>query len=189
MAEARSGQSNTDTIRHQENPYMHGSNGLLSEPSEMSWEDEQRGQAEKLKNERLRSELHRKVNPVEAKDVFNARKEQVKKEIEQIRHELKLLAQEIMAFHQEIEVSLMSPVSDPGEDGVYYLTFFQKLREFIMLLRQQVHSARTWTSAFNSKKRKQRKGAGIEISGKSHEQTAGVYDHMHHERSTAYSGS
>lgn len=146
---------------------------------------------EKMAQERLRRQFHDRVNPVNAKDVFNARKEQVKKEIEQLRYELKMLSQEIKKFHKEVEVTLMANVADPGLDGTYFRNFFQQLRYWIMLFRQQVHSARTWANQFSSKSKKKRArkmGAGIMIEGADHEQTKSIFDTMHHERSNAYGG-
>jgi len=179
LAEARGGQSSDTGIPP-------GFGGM--DQSRNTFE-QQREQAEKLKKERLRQQLHREVNPVEAHDVFNAREQQVKREIDNIRHELKLLIQEVQGFEKEIDMTLMSNVAQPGQDGTYYITFFQKLRAFIMLLREKVHSARTWATAFNSKKRKKSHAPGLDISGQSYEQTTTVFDRAHHERSTAYSGS
>ena len=100
-----------------------------------------------------------------------------------------MLSQEIADFNKEIEISIMSNVAAPGIEGKYYFNFFQKLREFIQLLRAKVHSARTWATTFNSKKKKKNGKAGLEIGGQQYEQTTTIYDRMHHERSTVYSGS
>jgi hypothetical protein len=186
LAEARGGQQ--DTKLPQSPDALKNNADTTNQP--IDWAEQQRQQAEQLKRERLRMQLHKQVNPVEQTDVFNAREQQVKKQIDDIRHELKLLVNEVQAFNQEIDISIMSNVGSPGQDGKYYITFFQKLRELIMLLRKKVHSARTWATTFNSKKKKRKKGAvGLDIAGKSYEQTATVYDRMHHERSTVYSGS
>jgi len=146
-------------------------------------------QKELLKKKR-RKELHDRVNPVDAKDVFKAREVRVKKEIDRLRQELKALAVEVAAFHKEVEITLMTNVSSPGSEGTYYLNFFQKLRAFIEVLRQQVRSARTWATQVNNKKRKKRsKRPGLEIGGAKHEKTSTVFEMMHHERSNSYGGS
>jgi len=164
-------------------------NGYFNESTDLdNYEEQERKSLEKQKRERLRQQLHRQINPVETTDIFNAKQETIKKQIDDIRYELKALSQEIASFNKDIEITLMSTVASPGTEGKYYFSFFQKLREFIRLLREKIHSARTWSSAFQSKQKK-RKGMGMEISGKSHEQTATVFDRMHHERSTQYSGS
>ncbi len=184
LAEARGNQG----LSGEQSEFAPRNPNLSTSQNLQSLEEQQRLQIEQQKRERLRQQLHRQVNPVEARDVFNAQEERIKKEIDNIRHELKLLSQEVAAFNQDIEISIMSNVADPGLDGKYYLTFFQKLREFIMLLRAKIHSARTWSTAMNSKKKKKGK-KGMEIAGQQYEQTKTVYDHMHHERSNAYSGS
>lgn len=162
-------------------------------PSENRSSQEQilKEQQQKAAKEQLRRQFHDRVNPVNAKDVFNARKEQVKKEIDQLRYELKMLSQEIKKFHKEVEVTLMANVTDPGVDGTYFRNFFQQLRYWIMLFRQQVHSAHTWATQVSSKSKKkkaQKMGAGIVVEGSDHEQTKSVFDTMHHERSNAYGG-
>ena len=138
----------------------------------------------------LRKKLHDQVNPVDMHAVYDAREKQVKREIDQLRAELKLLSKEVGAFHKEIEVTLQSEVAHPGQTGKYYLTFFRELRHFIMLLRQKIHSARTWATQFHTKqsKKQKRSGAGLQIVGQAHEQTKTVFDMMHHERSSTYSG-
>ncbi len=149
-------------------------------------------QKQKLKEEQqreaLKRKLHDRVNPVDNKDLFDAREKQVKKEIEELRKELKLLSKEVAAFDRDIELTLMTETVDPGE-GKYYINFFQKLRAFIMLLRKRIHSARTWATQMQTKKRKKR-GAGLmSLEGKGgHEKTKTIYDMMHHEVSNARSG-
>ncbi len=176
LAEARGGQSSDDSS---------GSN--MSDQENFSAQEN--AQKEKMRREQLRQKLHREINPVEAHDVFNAREQQVKKEIESIRYELQQLNAEMKGLEKEIDLTLSSNIASPGQDGTYYMTFFQQLRAFIMLLRQKVNSARTWATTFNSKKRKMGKSPGMQIGGQSYEQTTTVFDKMHHERSTAYSGS
>lgn len=178
LAEARGGQGSDDSMGADFN----------AQDQQKMMSEQQKLQKEQARRQRLRERLHREINPVEAHDVFNAREAQVKKEIEQIRHELIQLNQEMKGLQKEVDLTLATNIAEPGQDGVYFITFFQQLRQFIQLLRLKVHSARTWATTFNSKKGKARKG-GMEISGKSYEQTATVFDRMHHERSTVYSGS
>lgn len=180
LAEAKAGE--------QSNSFINSPNRLSDlNPDQMA--EQQRLQAEKLKRDRLREQLHRQINPVETTDIFNAERQRVKKEIEEIRHELKLMVEEVAAFHEEVEISIMSNVPDVGAQGKYYFSFFQKLKEVIRLLRQQIHSAHTWATAMQGKKRKKTGKNGMEIGGQQYEQTTTVFDRMHHERSTQYSGS
>jgi hypothetical protein len=159
-----------------------------SQPMDMA--EQQRLMEEQRKKEILRKKLHDQVNPVDATDIFNAREQQTKREIEQTRHELSLLSKEIAAFHKEIEITLMSETVAPGLEGIGYKNFFHQLRSFIMLLRQKISSARTWATQLNGKKakKKSKSGPGLNISGEAHEKTSTVQDMMHHERSSQYSG-
>lgn len=153
----------------------------------------QQAEAEKkAKKERMRQELHRQINPVETTDVFNAREQQVKEEINKLRYDLKMLAQDVAKFDKQVELTLMTEIAEPGQDGTYYLTFFQKLRSFIMLLRQKISSARTWATQLNTKKGKKKAAGhgsvGMMIQGLSYEQTTTVQNMQHHERAAMYSG-
>lgn len=154
-------------------------------------QDEQRRQLEaQRKREQMRRKLHDQVNPVDNIDVFNAREKQVKDEIDKLRSELKLLVKEVASFQKDVEVTLMTEVVDPGLQGKYYLTFFSQLRSFIMLLRQKIHSARTWATQMSAKssKKKSKLGPGMIVGGVAHEKTSTIQDMMHHERSSQYSG-
>lgn len=145
-------------------------------------------QQEHLKKEALRKKLHDQVNPVDTVDIFNAREKQVKEEIDALRRELKLLVKDVESFQKDVEITLMSEVVDPGQEGKYYISFFQKLRSFIMMLRQKISSAKTWATQMHVKSKKKKMRQGMAIGGLSHEKTSTVQDMMHHERSSQYSG-
>jgi len=153
-----------------------------------SFEDQQLAMEAQRKKEALRRKLHDQVNPVDVTDIYNAREQQVKREIEQIRGELKMLVVEVQDFHKEVELTLMTETVGPGQEGSYYRSFFRQLRSFIMLLRQKLSSARTWATQMNSKSQKKKYRQGLAIDGAGHEKTSTVQDMMHHERSSQYSG-
>ncbi len=140
--------------------------------------------------EKMRARLHEQINPVNEHQVFAAREKQVKEEIDKLRYELQGLAKDVAAFDKEVELTLMTQVSQPKE-GKYYIAFFQKLRAFIMLLRQKIKNAKPWATMVNGKKNKKRyhAGAGIVMASGGYEQTKDVFDTMHHERSVTYGGS
>lgn len=153
----------------------------------------QQEEAEKQRKKEIqRKKLHDQVNPVDLVDVFSQREKQVKNEIDQIRKELKGLVQDIKKLHKEVDIAVMQEVVNPGQDGAYYINFYQQLRNFIILLRQRVKSANTWAKQMSAKSaKKKRRGkfsTGVDMSGKSFEQSTAVFDTMHHERSNAYAG-
>lgn len=140
-----------------------GTNGPMQnfggQNSEFSKLQQQQEDLKKQEYEKKRLELHKKVNPVDAKELFNAREEATKKKIENIRKELKNLAREIAKFHKEIDITLMGRATNSGFDGIGDENFFDKLRAFIILLTQRVRSARTWAKQNNAKKKKMSKRA------------------------------
>ena len=138
-------------------------------------EKEKEEYLKKQKKEALRKELHNKVNPVDTHELFKAKEEKNKKELEQVRNELRLLIEEIKGLNQDIENAVGQNISSPGtEDAAYHNNFFHQLRAFIMLLRQKVKSARSWAQQMSSKGQKRR---GLDMkTGK------GVHDSMNSER-------
>lgn len=145
----------------------------------------------KAQKEALRKKLHDQVNPVETHDIFDAKQKRVQEDLESTRKEIKQLAKEISKLHRDLDIAASQSIVTPGDDGTYYVSFFQKLRSFIMLLRQKVKSARSWLQQSNAKKakKKRRKTPGLEISGSQPEQTKAIFDMMNNERSSTYGGS
>ncbi|MCC6711025.1 MAG: hypothetical protein IT416_01595 [Candidatus Pacebacteria bacterium] len=166
--------------------------GNLGESNKTSANKDLAKQQQELKKQHeqdlLRKKLHDKVNPVDNHAVFEARKERELKEIDQLRKEVALLMADIGSLQKEAEVTLMTQIADPGQEGSYFKNFFLNLRSFIMLLRQKVKSARTWAKQMQSRKKKmaKKRGGGMVVDT---QETKFVQDTMHHEKSTAYSGS
>ena len=162
-------------------------------PAESS-PDELKKQEDQLKKEKkkteLRKKLHDQVNPVDQSEVFSGYKERTKKELEEVRKELKKFASSVIKFYKEVDIQTTQVVTDQGIEGTGLKAKFAKLKAFIILLTQQVESARTWLHQQNSRadKMKSRKVKGGMMMGKGKSQSKSVFDMMHHERSTAYSG-
>jgi hypothetical protein len=76
---------------------------------------------------------------------------EVKQKIESVRAELKALAQSIRGLRQEISKTVMDAPVDPG---VYHLNFFEHLRSYLQMMKEQVDDSRTWLVASNNKKAK-----------------------------------
>lgn len=161
---------------------MDGLGGLNDQAALEKQQAEIKKQAKK---EQLKRKLHDQLNPVDQKAVFDAREKQVKEEIDKLRQELRFLSQDLAQLNKEVEVTLMTEVSKPGQDGKYYINFFQQLRAFIVLLRQKVKSARTWAKQMRTKKKKKKGPGSIFLRGN---EAKAVHDSFHHERSNAYSG-
>lgn len=165
-----------------------GNNTANSAEDQQKRVEEERKKAQK---EALRKKLHDQINPVETHDIFDAKQRRVTEDLEATRREIKQLASEISKLHRDLDIAASQAIVTPGDDGIYYASFFQKLRSFIMLLRQKVKSARSWAQQANAKKAKKKhtKTPGLEISGSKPEQTKAVFDMMNHELSSTYGGS
>lgn len=129
------------------------------------------------KKEVLRKKLHDRINPVDVHDLFSAKENKAKEELNQVRQELELLIADIKELNQEVAMAVSQDVVNPGsEGGVYYQNFFHQLRALIMLLRQKVSSARSWAQQMQGKNRKKK--------GLNYKSTKGVQDSMHNERNS-----
>ena len=157
--------------------------GLGDMQSEDYFEQQKEEMRRQQERAMLRKKLHDRVNPVDTQALFDARDKQVKDQIDKIRHELKMLSGEVTSLNKEVELTLMTKISDPGEKGAYYLTFFDQLRSLIQLLRKNVKSASTWLQSHKGKQKK-----GLQITGKNYQKTSTVQNMMHHERSNSYAG-
>jgi len=88
---------------------------------------------------------------------------------------LELLIADIKGLNQDIEIVVAQEVVMPGIDGgTYYQNFFFQLRQFIMLLRQKVGSARSWAQQMQAKGKKK--------YGLNYKKTKDVHSGMNNER-------
>lgn len=99
---------------------------------------------ESLKKARIHHEQIRR----QEKLVFSRKEEQIKAQISAIQEELKKLIKEAVGLAQEVEVAVEQSIVNPG---IYHLTFFDKLRQLLILLRKKVHDSRTWMHQVNAR--------------------------------------
>lgn len=76
---------------------------------------------------------------------------ETKKQIDAIRAELKGLIASLKNLHTDVQNAVTQEVVDPG---IYHLNFYDQLRTFIHVLRQQVEDSRSWLASFHSRKKK-----------------------------------
>lgn len=126
----------------------------------------------------LRKKLHDQVNPVDTKEIFVQEELKTERALEQIRQELVFLVADVKQFRKEIAVATQQRVVNPGRTGAYHYNFFAQLRDFIILVRQHIKSAKTWLQTSNGRKAKM---GGIQ-------QTKQTHDRMHHEQQMAFAG-
>lgn len=169
---------------------QYGTNNTFHQPdSDFSFEDpflKQQKQAEQQEYERKRLVLHNKINPVDQRDIFDQREKATQKRIDELRKDLRKLSKEIRGLYKDIEITLMGNVTNTGMTGIGQESFFEKLRNFIMLLTKKVRSARTWAQTAKAKSKKKgrgNKGLGEKMNTSSgHEQRAAMDEFFNSER-------
>ena len=156
-------------------------------------EKQQKELEDKQKKEALKQQLHKEVNPVDLHELYSAEKKRTQKKLDETR---RMLQAEMASLKKEVkglatEITLFQDITDQGREGIGLREYLDKIRQFLRLLRKKVHSTKTWLQTQNAKSKKKRRGKkpGMEISGVQHEQTKAVFDQMHHEQSTTYSGN
>lgn len=85
------------------------------------------------------------------KQDMNAIEMETRKQLEAIRQELKALIASLKNLHQEVQTAVSQEVVNPG---VYHINFFEQLKTFIKVLRQQIEDSRVWLAAFTTRKKK-----------------------------------
>ena len=89
------------------------------------------------------------VESMQMRESADAR--EVKRQIDEVRQELKLLVASVKKVHQELDKAVTETPVDPG---IYHLNFYEQLKNFLRMMRQQVEDSGSWLSAFQSRKKK-----------------------------------
>lgn len=83
--------------------------------------------------------------------IWNRKEEETKLQITSILEELKKIVNSTSKLTKEVEVAAQQV---PVEPGVYHLSFFEKLRQTLILFRKRIEESATWLTAFNQKAKK-----------------------------------
>ncbi|MFC1789986.1 DUF5660 family protein [Patescibacteria group bacterium] len=83
--------------------------------------------------------------------VFKRSEREIKIQIETVRNELIKLVQETQKISKEVKIAAFQAPVDPG---VYHLTFFEKLREFIIFIRKNIAESKNWLAVCNQRSKK-----------------------------------
>lgn len=92
----------------------------------------------------VRTEVHHRPNVTELE-------QQTREQINAIRDELKALAASLKSLHQEVQTAINEEPVDPG---IYHVNFYEQLKSFLKVLRQQLEDSRSWLATFNTRKKK-----------------------------------
>ena len=77
--------------------------------------------------------------------------EQTKQQLEAVRQELKALSQSLKHLSQDVQSAIETAPVDPG---IYHVNYYDQLRVFIHVLRQQIEDSRAWFSMSGGRKKK-----------------------------------
>jgi hypothetical protein len=95
--------------------------------------------------------------------IFTHQQLEVKKRVEEIMVILEDLTKPIANLAKEVETAVATP---PVIPGIYHVSFFQKLKETLILLKQNVELSATWLATANHRgKKKGHYWDGFEQSG------------------------
>jgi hypothetical protein len=95
--------------------------------------------------------------------IWRQEEEKVRLQIAAILEELKKLASATQNLAKETKVASEQAPVNPGE---YHISFFEKLRQTLILIRKRVESSATWLAAFNQRvKRRNYYWAQVRKSG------------------------
>lgn len=95
--------------------------------------------------------------------VFSQTEQEIKLQIKVVLEELKKLSRSTENLAKEVKVASEQAPVDPG---IYHLSFFEKLRQTLILLKKQIDESATWLAAFNQKtKRRNYYWAQVRKSG------------------------
>ena len=114
-----------------------GSRQKKAEPEKTSQEELLRRQFEQLQV------IHRQEHLI-----FTRKHQEEQLKIKTLQEELKELIESVKNLDNQIEKTV---AQIPVEPGVYHLNFFEKLRQFIYLLRKRVEEANSWLEVFNKR--------------------------------------
>lgn len=111
---------------------------------------------EQNKNSELQTEMKKQQHQAKHKEmqlteVFDLEKKKSQEMIKQIKQELELLIKDMKNVDQSIHTAVFQEEVNPG---TYHVSFFTKLRNFLILLRKRVKESGTWLQMFQSKKGK-----------------------------------
>lgn len=80
-----------------------------------------------------------------------AERAKVRQELMAVRNELRGLAAAVQSLSTDIQKAIAETPVDPG---VYHVNFFERLRSFLKIMRQQIEDSRSWLAVSTSRKKK-----------------------------------
>lgn len=105
------------------------------------------GKRGEIAEQRQRIQLERRLIE-EEKILVEKRTNELRLQLKALQEELVVLANRTEGLAKEIQVAAMQA---PVESGIYHITFFERLLEYIKSFRKRVENASVWLYAFNKR--------------------------------------
>lgn len=83
--------------------------------------------------------------------VFSQKEEEVKLKIKALREEVKSLIKATVNVAKEVEKVALEEVISPGD---YHVSFFEKIKSYLILARKNIEQSKTWLSLWQSRSKK-----------------------------------
>jgi hypothetical protein len=95
-------------------------------------------QQEALRQQELRRKRHFEITST---PLYDRHQEEIRKQIEALRMELRALVKELASLGSSVQKAIDEEIASPGK---YHVSYFEKLRLFIVNLRKRVSESNSW---------------------------------------------
>jgi hypothetical protein len=85
--------------------------------------------------------------------LYDRRQQEIEAQIKALRDELRLLAQELGQLGSSVQIAIDQEIENPG---TYHISYFEKLKKFIINLRKQVSQSANWLEISSQRKQAKR---------------------------------
>jgi hypothetical protein len=141
--------------------------GEISAGESLQMGDVMSGKEEENKKLRMQISMERQLSADE-KRVTQEKSNDLKVQLQALMQEVQKVSASTQGFAEATQVAMMSA---PAEPGVYHLTFFQNVLEFLQSFRKKIDLAATWLQSSNKRAEKKnywnmykKKGASFLLS-------------------------
>lgn len=87
----------------------------------------------------------------EEKSLFDSKEQHLTSQIRALQEELERISKATENLEKEVEIAAFQA---PVEPGIYHLSFFEKLMQFIKVFRARIEDSAAWLAAFNARSKK-----------------------------------
>jgi hypothetical protein len=108
----------------------------------------------KPQDQRIEQEVLRRsrLKELSSTPVYDRNQEQVNRQIKELQEQLAMLAKDLAVLGTGVQKAIEEQIVSPG---AYHVSFFEKLKSFIITLRKQVHESANWLEVSYSRRQSQ----------------------------------